>query len=596
MCTVSYLTTDKGVIITSNRDENSERGNAFEPVIENNEGYQLIYPKDPKAGGTWIALKNNGDVAVLLNGAFENHIKKSSYRKSRGNILQEIIRSPVPAKAFEEIDLTDIENFTLILYKNNELLDYRWDGLQKHREIRNAKEPHIWSSATLYPHHISKQREEWFKNWLANTSHINQYEVIDFHHSAGKGNIENGLVMQRTNNISTVSITSISLTARKAKFYYKDLKANTIKQLDISLINNSLTPKILEKWKVYLRIAAIKTFNWEYWPMHLVYAPMYLYWFYLSAKARTFFFFSAANPARKNAGFAMEKKSDSYLHLPQKFYPKTILCDNGTPAPKLKMMITDHDVDFPLIAKPDIGERGIGVKLIDSLANLVDYSKKSNANFLLQQFIDYPNEVGIFYHRLPTAANGKITGIVGKEFLSITGDGKSSINILLKKSDRHLLHLKDLEEIYGNKLEQVLPLGEKKILVPYGNHCRGAKFIDLSFKINDKLTEVIDNCCKQIPEFHFGRLDIKFLSWEALEKGEKFSIIELNGAASEPTHIYDPKHSIFFAWKEIKKHWDLLYKISRINAENKSIKLMSNSEGMKMLNEHSKYIKNFSKS
>jgi len=101
----------------------------------------------------------------------------------------------------------------------------------------------------------------------------------------------------------------------------------------------------------------------------------------------------------------------------------------------------------------------------------------------------------------------------------------------------------------------------------------------------------IDAVCRQIAGFYYGRLDIKFTSWEDLSQGKNFSIIELNGAGSEPTHIYDPAHSLFFAWKEIIRHWRLLYKISLLNAKNKKILLMTTAEGMKMLRDHARYLK-----
>ncbi|WP_316786676.1 NRDE family protein [Pedobacter frigiditerrae] len=595
MCTVSYIPTDEGIIITSNRDENSERGCAFAPVIEKQGEYQLAYPKDPKSGGTWIAVKDNGDVAVLLNGAFENHVKLPSYRKSRGIILLEIIQSKFPEKTFDQISLAEIENFTLILYKKGSLMECRWDGFQKHKKSINVNQPCIWSSATLYSRPIRDEREQWFASWLEKEPNINQDKAIRFHQFAGTGDQENALVMARSNNISTVSITSVKITSATADMLYKDLKSGIDKEISFKIPRAKTKLSIFENLKLNFRIATIKTFNWEYWPMHLVYAPMYIYWLYLSTKARTFFFFSAANPMRLNSGFAMENKSDSYKHLDQQFYPKTVLFANGTNAPELKARLADNEICFPLIAKPDMGERGTGVKLINNLADLVDYSRQSKANFLTQEFIDYKNEVGIFYHRLPDEDYGKITGIVGKEFLMITGDGKSTLEMLIRKNDRYILQFKTLRKHYGDQLEQILSTDEEKVLVPFGNHCRGAKFIDLSYMISKNLTQVIDNVCKQLPEFYFGRLDIKFKNWNDFEQGKNFSIIELNGAASEPTHMYDPRHSIFFAWGEIKKHWDLLYKISKSNAKNKSIPLMTTVEGMKMLRAHSQHIKGLSK-
>ena len=106
------------------------------------------------------------------------------------------------------------------------------------------------------------------------------------------------------------------------------------------------------------------------------------------------------------------------------------------------------------------------------------------------------------------------------------------------------------------------------IVSPYGNHARGSKFTDVSHMADEALTTVIDNICKQIPDFYFGRLDIRFDTWETFRQGKNFSIIEVNGAGAEPTHIYDPGHSLFFAWKEIIRHWFLLYRISRLNHKN----------------------------
>lgn len=116
----------------------------------------------------------------------------------------------------------------------------------------------------------------------------------------------------------------------------------------------------------------------------------------------------------------------------------------------------------------------------------------------------------------------------------------------------------------AKKLREVPAAGEVKELVPYGNHARCAKFIDNTDMIDDSLTKTMDAVCKQIDGFHYGRLDVRFNSWEELKRGQQFSIIELNGAGSEPTHIYDPKHSLFFAWKEIIRHWIILWKISGV--------------------------------
>jgi hypothetical protein len=180
----------------------------------------------------------------------------------------------------------------------------------------------------------------------------------------------------------------------------------------------------------------------------------------------------------------------------------------------------------------------------------------------LQDLIPYDNEVGIFYVRFPHEKKGRITGVVAKEFLIIEGDGSATIEDLLKLNPRYELQLKALQKEYGNQLKTILAKGEKQNLVPYGNHARGAKFIDYSHLISPQLTKVIDDMCLQIEEFYFGRMDLMYNSWEELEQGKNFSIVELNGAASEPTHIYDPKHSLLFAWKELARHITYMFEIS----------------------------------
>ncbi|MBS1950373.1 MAG: D-alanine-D-alanine ligase [Cytophagales bacterium] len=338
------------------------------------------------------------------------------------------------------------------------------------------------------------------------------------------------------------------------------------------------------RWK--LRRFFIRLLHWEYWPMKITYFPLLPYWCWLSIKARSFFFFSAANPSIQYAGFIQERKSNIYKLIPQQFYPQTVFCSANATLHEIELQLQKQNFTFPLIAKPDIGERGVQVKLIHSLDDLKLYSRQSKVDFLLQEFIDYDYEAGIFYYRIPGENQGHISGIVTKDLLAVTGNGQSNIEELLQRNDRSVLQIPTLKSIYGDYLETVLPEGKTQTLVPYGNHCRGAKFVDESFRINNKLSNSIDQICKRIPGFYFGRLDIKFKSWEDLENGKHFSIIELNGAGSEPTHIYDPSHSLFYGWAEICKHWKLLYQISLINSQQLSIPLMSFTQGMEMKKAH----------
>ncbi len=343
----------------------------------------------------------------------------------------------------------------------------------------------------------------------------------------------------------------------------------------------------MKKISLYLH----KLTHWEYWPFGVVYLPMYFVWFWYSLKARSFFFFNASNPRIKNAGFLMEPKKEIYAIIPARYIPKTISFPRGAGPDEVLDARAASGILYPCIAKPDIGCKGKGVQKIYSDDELSVYSRKINMDFLVQEFISLPQEVGVFYCRIPGEENGKVTGIVAKEFLIIKGDGVSTISQLLMKDPRYHFQLGALQKVYGDELDTVLPAGESKNMVPYGNHARGAKFTDASNWADEQFTRMIDAVCKQVPEFYFGRLDIMYNTFEEFREGRNFCIIELNGAGSEPTHIYDPAHSVFFAWKEIARHLGLLYRVSVLN-HRKGYRYLSMKEGLQMFRDNKAVMKN----
>jgi hypothetical protein len=334
----------------------------------------------------------------------------------------------------------------------------------------------------------------------------------------------------------------------------------------------------------------IKLLHWEYWSMTVVYAPIYPIFLWLGIRCGWKYFFPAANPHIRYGGFLMESKKEIYDQLPDGLYPKTILVNPGTNASDIAEEIKSKHLHYPLIAKPDIGMRGLAAKKIESENELRDCVSCFNIDFLIQEFVPYENEAGIFYYRYPGQRNGFISGIVGKEFLNITGDGERSLIQLLQHDKRFVLQLDSLKQEYGEELNKVLQQGENEVLIPYGNHARGAKFLDYSDRIDDELINTIDKISQQVTEFYYGRLDVRYNTWDELKQGKNFSIIELNGAGSEPTHMYDPKHSLFFAWKEIVRHWIILWKVSRLNHK-RGFAYMTFREGSKMFRDNKVYVK-----
>ena len=287
----------------------------------------------------------------------------------------------------------------------------------------------------------------------------------------------------------------------------------------------------------------------------------------------------------------MESKKEVYDLIPFEYYPATLLFKSSSSTQEILALIKQRNLKYPLIGKPDIGMKGMMVKKLENEKELLSYATNSKVDFLIQEYVLFKNEVGIFYYRYPNEGKGHISGIVKKEMLAVTGDGISTIEQLLLKNRRAVLQLPVLRKTEKDKMHIVLKNGEEFIIVPYGNHVRGAKFLDDSRLIDEELTNTIDSICRKVDGFYFGRLDIRYNNWEELKQGKNFSIIELNGSGSEPTHIYDPRHSVFWAWKEIAKHWKILYRVSKLNHQLQNAPYMTTRMGLDMFKQNSEYVK-----
>lgn len=333
----------------------------------------------------------------------------------------------------------------------------------------------------------------------------------------------------------------------------------------------------------------IRLSHWEYWPFHFVYGPIYLAWIFICLRCRSFFFFAAANPSIKNGGFLMETKQEIYPLLPKEYTPITIFFKAHTNIHIVLKEIVANNLSYPLIVKPNIGMKGMAVIKVNNEIELEKAVLNFIVDFIIQPFVDLPNEMGLFYIKYPNKKTGKITGIVNKEFLKVTGNGINSIAELLQQNKRYILQIEALQKIIPEQMNDILKDGEERILVPYGNHARGSLFLDRTNWVDEKLENVIEKVCSKIEGFYYGRLDIRYNSIEELKENKNWSIIELNGAGSEPTHIYDPNHSIFFAWKEIIKHWWILATIS-IQNKKKGYTYLGFNEGVQMFKQNNAYI------
>lgn len=306
----------------------------------------------------------------------------------------------------------------------------------------------------------------------------------------------------------------------------------------------------------------------------MFYIPNLPYAFYLAFKARNIVFFSAANPGIKHSGNGTESKFKTLQLIPQKHIPNSIFIQRNSSLNSIQKKLKKAQLEFPIIAKPDVGYRGLLVEKINSSIELQSYLQKyKSIDLILQEFIDLPQECGIFYYRIPTEKNGHITSITLKEFLSVTGDGISTLEELVLQKPRVFKHFELVKSLHGNQLHRVLSKGEKHILNVIGNHSKGTTFLDGSHLIDTALESAIDQILSTVSHIFYGRIDLKYTTLNALKKLENFKIIEINGIISEPTHIYDPyKSSYFKALKEIRRHWKILYLVATVNHREYKVK------------------------
>lgn len=231
---------------------------------------------------------------------------------------------------------------------------------------------------------------------------------------------------------------------------------------------------------------------------------------------------------------------------------------------ELMNLLTSHGLTFPLIFKPDMGERGWMVRKINSEAEAKRYLSEIRVDFIIQELVDLPLEFGVFYLRFPSQENGFVNSITGKEFLSVEGDGRQTLEELIRKKDRAMLQWDELKATYANRLQTILQRGEKLELVSIGNHCLGTAFLNQNHLINEKLSASFDRISQQIDGFYFGRYDLRCASLDDLERG-RVKIVELNGCGAEPAHIYHPGASLWKGISDLISHWNNMYRISKEN-------------------------------
>lgn len=307
----------------------------------------------------------------------------------------------------------------------------------------------------------------------------------------------------------------------------------------------------------------IKLTNQEFWPLWLFYIPVWVQHFWLSLKVKSLFFFLRTNPAVD--GFILSDSKYKTLRLvPENYRPRTILVDKQSTVSVVLAAMMESNIVFPIILKPDIGFRGLGVRKIDDPYSLDKALDSIKVTYILQEFIQTSLELGIFYYRYPNEKSGHIPSITIKEFLKITGNGKDTMGNLVLKNPRAFLLEEKLKRRFEKQWGTVLENGQNLELECIGNHNRGTKFVNGNHLVNEELLGVFDELSHRMEGFYFGRFDIKTTSLEAI-KNSDYKILEVNGVGGEPTHIYDPDTPLFKMLNDLCSVWRVAAKIASIN-------------------------------
>lgn len=289
-----------------------------------------------------------------------------------------------------------------------------------------------------------------------------------------------------------------------------------------------------------------------------------------------------------------EPKKEMYDLLPPDLYPATFYVLPGEDFFLLQEKLIQHKIEYPFIVKPEVGGQGILLRKIDDETALKHYHSIMPWEYIIQKLVDYPMEVSVFYIRHPNAKKGTITGFLHKIPLQVTGNGRQTLASLIEQHPKGGKRVPELFNKHQERWNEVLPAGEKYMLSYAANHNRGANFIDLKSQIDDRLVSIFDNLSLRVGDFFYGRYDIMCASVGDLKAGKNFTILEYNGCGAEPNHFYDTGYTLLGAYREILKHWEYLYDISKYNRQ-QGVKPWPLMKGSKHLSAARMHIKDMKK-
>jgi membrane protein DedA with SNARE-associated domain len=314
--------------------------------------------------------------------------------------------------------------------------------------------------------------------------------------------------------------------------------------------------------KLAARIA--KLWRWEFWPAWLFYMPLVPWCLLLALRYRSLTVWTAANPGIPAGGVVGESKAYILSRLPEQWIVPTLLVSSAPIAERLRA-IDNCGWEYPHILKPDAGQRGAGVKKAHDAVDVEKYLLANPGPVIVQPYHPGPFEAGIFYCRMPEEATGRIFSITDKVFPEVIGDGRSTLEELIWRHSRYRMQAATFLARHEADRDRVLSAGERLPLALAGNHCQGTLFRDGAHLITPELERTIDAIARSFDGFYIGRFDVRYRSESDLRDGRGFAVIELNGATSESTNLYDPSWPLVRAYRTLFRQWALLFRIGHEN-------------------------------
>ncbi|MGQ0528917.1 MAG: hypothetical protein ACT4PG_03680 [Panacagrimonas sp.] len=322
-------------------------------------------------------------------------------------------------------------------------------------------------------------------------------------------------------------------------------------------------------WTTRVSIRLARARRWEFWPAWLYYLPIVSWILWLGLRHRNPTAFTAANPALDAGGVVGERKFQALAPLQQHAPDLAAACDllaagDGPLRVAAALRIAERH-GFPIVLKPDVGQRGRGVFIARDAAAVQRYLSRFHGAVIAQRFIG-GEEFGVFIARHPDQDGLRVLSIVHKTFPSVCGDGVQTLRQLILGDARARLIADTLFARWAQQLNRVPTAGEVVVLVEIGAHCRGSLFLDATHLTTPALIATLTRLCDAVPGYAFGRLDLRVPSAAHLQRGEGLRVLELNGVTAESAHIYHPGTPLLDGYRAMFRQWSLAFDIGLAQA------------------------------